>query len=187
MDNTTNTAPPSTSNVNQQQQQQPQPQSQQQPIDTFQQKANNDIARPNLPAPQDLQKMTTDMFSNVANYLKAELSTTVADYNLLVQMNNVTAAKYNDMTTMTKGLTTFMGDLKIKYEEFQPYLEKISEMDKAVTDLERTVNLLDDYTKRLETKIKNIDKTTLLSQQHLQQQQQQQQQQQPQTTTAPPQ
>ncbi|KAF2070081.1 hypothetical protein CYY_008607 [Polysphondylium violaceum] len=148
--------------------------------DTIQQKVNNDILKPNLPVTEDLQHMTGEMFTKVTNYLNGELSTTVADYNLLIQMNNVTAAKYQDMTNQTKGLSLFMSDLKSKYEEFQPYLDKISDLDKNVTDLEKTVLLLDEYTKRLETKIKNIDKSSLLpikeKQQQIQQQQQQQQQ-----------
>ncbi|KYR00965.1 biogenesis of lysosome-related organelles complex-1 [Tieghemostelium lacteum] len=162
------------------QQQQPQ-----QNADVFQQKAEQDILKPTLPIPEDLQKQTTEMFTKVTNYLKGELSTTVSDYNLLIQMNNITSAKYHDMTEVTKGLSLFMGDLKVKYEEFQPYLDKINELDKNLGNLEKTVQLLDEYTKRLENKIKNIDKTALLqmkqqqSQQPQLQQQQQQQQQQP--------
>eukprot|EP01133_Synstelium_polycarpum_P015629 gene15629-18569_t len=130
--------------------------------ESFTTKALNDLVRPNPPQQQDLQCATTEMFTKVSKYLGAELATTVADYNLLTQMNNVTASKYHDMTEITKGLTMFMSDLKIKYEEFQPYLEKINELDKNVGDLEKTVQLIDEYTRRLENKIKNIDKSALL-------------------------
>jgi len=43
-----------------------------------------------------------------------------------------------------------------KDAEFKPYLEKIDEIDASVTELERTVVLLDDYTKRLEKKFKHL-------------------------------
>ncbi|EGG18344.1 biogenesis of lysosome-related organelles complex-1 [Cavenderia fasciculata] len=131
-------------------------------VNEFQQKAQNDIARPQLPVQQDLQASTTEMFTKVSKYLSGELATTLADYNLLVQMNNVTSAKYHDMTEITKGLTLYMNDLKIQYEQFQPYIEKINDLDKNVTDLEKTVQVIDEYTKRLENKFKNIDKTALL-------------------------
>ncbi|EFA77587.1 biogenesis of lysosome-related organelles complex-1 [Heterostelium album PN500] len=130
-------------------------------LDSFQQKAMNDIARPAPQQQQDLQSSTSEMFTKVSKYLGSELSATVADYNLLVQMNSVTASKYKDMTDMTKGLTLYMNDLKLKYEEFLPYLEKIDDLDKNVGDLEKTVQLIDEYTKRLESKIKNIDKSAL--------------------------
>ncbi|GAM20481.1 hypothetical protein SAMD00019534_036560 [Acytostelium subglobosum LB1] len=154
---------------------------------TNQQKAANDIITPNLPPQADLQDATSEMFTKVAKYLSSELSATVADYNLLIQMNDVTSAKYKDMHEITKGLTLYMGDLKQKYEEFMPYLDKIDELDKNVGDLEKTVQLIDEYTKRLETKIKNIDKSALLPikpQQQQQPQQPQQAQQQAATTTA---
>ncbi|KAM9982504.1 hypothetical protein ACTFIZ_007028 [Dictyostelium cf. discoideum] len=131
-------------------------------IDTFSQKASNDIVKPILPVTEDLQNSTKEMFTKVSSYIKSELATTVSDYNLLIQMNNITSSKYQDMTNVTKGLSVFMGDLKIKYEEFQPYFDKINELDKNVTDLEKTVQLLDEYTKRLEQKVKNIDKSSLL-------------------------
>ncbi|KAN0006887.1 hypothetical protein ACTFIU_005080 [Dictyostelium citrinum] len=148
-------------------------------IDTFTQKASNDIVKPILPVTEDLQTSTKEMFTKVSSYIKSELATTVSDYNLLIQMNNITSSKYQDMTNVTKGLSVFMGDLKIKYEEFQPYFDKINELDKNVTDLEKTVQLLDEYTKRLEQKVKNIDKSALLPTKPVQSQPQSQPQQTP--------
>ena len=71
---------------------------------------------------------------------------------------------------MAQNLTTFMTDLQKKCEwkkslfknffdylcnwpyldkEFEPYVQKINQIDTNVTELERTVQLLDEYTKRL--------------------------------------
>ncbi|KAM9989272.1 hypothetical protein ACTFIY_005304 [Dictyostelium cf. discoideum] len=155
-------------------------------IDTFSQKASNDIVKPILPVTEDLQNSTKEMFTKVSSYIKSELATTVSDYNLLIQMNNITSSKYQDMTNVTKGLSVFMGDLKIKYEEFQPYFDKINELDKNVTDLEKTVQLLDEYTKRLEQKVKNIDKSSLLPTKQIQPPQPTPQQQQPQQIPTQP-
>jgi len=109
-----------------------------------------------------LPELTTAMFYNISAYLKGELLATSEDYKLLESMNLLASEKYVEMTDVAKGLTSFMKDLQIKYKDFQPYLEKIDEIDTNVTELEKTVLLLDDYTKRLETKFKNLDKALLL-------------------------
>jgi len=40
--------------------------------------------------------------------------------------------------------------------KFQPYLNKIDEIDSSLGELERTVTLLDDYTLKLENKFKYL-------------------------------
>jgi len=102
------------------------------------------------------------MFANIAAYLKGELTATTNDYKLLATMNSVCTTKYAEMTDVAKGLTSFMKDLQQKYQDFKPYLDQIDEIDANVTELEKTVVLLDDYSKRLEWKFKNIDKALLV-------------------------
>jgi len=81
---------------------------------------------------------------------------TSEDYKLLENMNVVTKEKYGEMTTMAGKLGESMKLLQEKYKTFQPYLEKIDEIDASVTDLEKTVVLLDEYTQRLEEKFKHL-------------------------------
>lgn len=45
---------------------------------------------------------------------------------------------------------------KKKDAEFEPYLKKIEEIDGNVNELEHTVQLLDEYTRRLEEKFKKL-------------------------------
>jgi len=111
--------------------------------------------------PNTLPELTSTMFSNISAYLKGELLATSEDYKLLESMNLAASEKYAEMTDVAKGLTSFMKDLQIKYKDFNPYLEKIDEIDTNVTELEKTVLLLDEYTRRLETKFKNLDKALL--------------------------
>jgi len=101
------------------------------------------------------------MFTNIAAYLKGELTATTNDYKLLANMNSVSSTKYMEMSEVARGLTSFMKDLQQKYEDFKPYLDKIDEIDVNVAELEKTVALLDDYSKRLEWKFKNIDKALM--------------------------
>jgi biogenesis of lysosome-related organelles complex 1 subunit 2 len=103
-----------------------------------------------------LTESTQTMFDNVSKYLQAELQATSEDFKLLETMNNVTREKYKDMTEITKNLTAFMDEMQKKYAEFEPYLKKIDEIDANVNELEHTVQLLDDYTRRLEEKFKKL-------------------------------
>jgi len=96
------------------------------------------------------------MFRNIAAYLKGELTATTNDYKLLANMNAVCSNKYTEMSEVASGLTSFMKDLQQKYQDFKPYLDKIDEIDANVSELEKTVVLLDEYSKRLEWKFKKI-------------------------------
>eukprot|EP00026_Physarum_polycephalum_P019736 Phypoly_transcript_21895.p1 GENE.Phypoly_transcript_21895~~Phypoly_transcript_21895.p1 ORF type:complete len:147 (+),score=37.34 Phypoly_transcript_21895:132-572(+) len=109
----------------------------------------------------NVEQLTHVMFENIANYLKGELTATTNDYKLLASMNAVASSKYSEMSEVARGLTSFMKDLQQKYQDFQPYLDKIEEIDTSVTELEKTVVLLDEYSKRLEWKFKNLDKALL--------------------------
>jgi hypothetical protein len=51
-------------------------------------------------------------------------------------------------------------------QDFQPYLQQIDDIEAGVTDLEQTVMLLDDYTKRLEAKFMYIRQQQLQQRQH---------------------
>eukprot|EP01112_Ceratiomyxa_fruticulosa_P020322 TRINITY_DN688_c0_g2_i1.p1 TRINITY_DN688_c0_g2~~TRINITY_DN688_c0_g2_i1.p1 ORF type:complete len:215 (+),score=67.18 TRINITY_DN688_c0_g2_i1:99-647(+) len=112
--------------------------------------------------PVDLEDASKTLFQNIAAYIKGELLATSEDYKLLENMNTLATEKYKEMTEAAVGLTTFMKALQEKYETFTPYLQQIDDIDKNVSDLEKTVTLLDDYTKRLEAKFKTIDKSLLV-------------------------
>eukprot|EP01102_Stenamoeba_stenopodia_P000196 TRINITY_DN1015_c1_g1_i1.p1 TRINITY_DN1015_c1_g1~~TRINITY_DN1015_c1_g1_i1.p1 ORF type:complete len:183 (-),score=42.83 TRINITY_DN1015_c1_g1_i1:65-550(-) len=106
---------------------------------------------------EQLAKMTRQMFQNVSAYLRAELSATTEEYKLLDDMNKVAISKYQDMSSLAAGLVVFTQTLQAKYGEFQPYLDKLELVEKGLTDLEQTVALLDDYTRKLEAKFKALN------------------------------
>jgi hypothetical protein len=96
-------------------------------------------------------------------------------------MNKTTEEKYAEMTQVTKLLQGYLEQVQKKSnnhisapiffllllvlisfsfasttdQEFQPYLEKINQIDQNVTELEHSVAMLDDYTKRLGEKKAN--------------------------------
>jgi biogenesis of lysosome-related organelles complex 1 subunit 2 len=109
-------------------------------------------------AQEQLIDETKALFNNLSNYLQSELLITSDDYKLLYQMNVLTKEKYVDMTKMTAQLATGMTELQAKYKAFQPYLAKIDEIETSVSELEKTVLALDDYTKKLEAKFQLLQR-----------------------------
>uniref|UniRef100_A0A6B2LQJ2 Biogenesis of lysosome-related organelles complex 1 subunit 2 n=1 Tax=Arcella intermedia TaxID=1963864 RepID=A0A6B2LQJ2_9EUKA len=105
-----------------------------------------------------LVKDTNTLFQNLANYLNNELLVTSEDYKLLHQMNLLTKDKYADMTAMTSQLVASMNELQLKYKSFEPHLNKIDEIEVSVNELEKTVILLNEYTKKLEAKFQYLQR-----------------------------
>eukprot|EP01123_Difflugia_compressa_P006337 TRINITY_DN18533_c0_g1_i1.p1 TRINITY_DN18533_c0_g1~~TRINITY_DN18533_c0_g1_i1.p1 ORF type:complete len:200 (+),score=59.60 TRINITY_DN18533_c0_g1_i1:31-600(+) len=101
---------------------------------------------------------TKTLFNHLANYIQNELLITNEDYKLLHQMNVITKDKYAEMTQMTQQLVVGMTELQTKYKSFQPYLDKIDEIEISVDELEKTVLMLDDYTKKLEAKFQYLQR-----------------------------
>ncbi len=106
---------------------------------------------------------------------------TSSDYKLLEQMNHVTTEKYKAMTDQATDLVLFMEELQKKCTirclhcaqtsaeltlvsahhrtdvSFQPYLQQIDTIEKSVDELERTVMLMDEYTRQLEGKFRLLN------------------------------
>jgi len=112
-----------------------------------------------------LEEKTKEMFENLKVFLNNEFLATTEEYKLLQQMNAVTRDKYLEMTNVASLLTKEMADLQQKYNDFSPYLTKIDEIDASVSELEKAVVLLDDYTKRLEAKFISMKQSSLVSHQ----------------------
>eukprot|EP00824_Muranothrix_gubernata_P014617 TRINITY_DN3029_c0_g1_i1.p1 TRINITY_DN3029_c0_g1~~TRINITY_DN3029_c0_g1_i1.p1 ORF type:complete len:140 (+),score=16.95 TRINITY_DN3029_c0_g1_i1:22-420(+) len=102
---------------------------------------------------------TRTMFQALNKYLRGELNLTLEDYLLLERMNRVATQKYNEMADYAEGLGTFIAIMQAKYDSLRPYLDQIDEIDARVTQLEQVVNLLNDYTKRLEQRFKSLQYT----------------------------
>jgi len=94
------------------------------------------------------------MFIHASEYIQGELLATSQDYKLLEKMNKITTQKYKRMTENASEMAEFMGLLQKKYESFKPYLEQIDEIERSIGELEKTVDMLDAYTTRIEGKFK---------------------------------
>merc|ERR1712110_825269 len=104
-----------------------------------------------------LHDVTQEMFERISAVLLHELSAGTEDYVLLERMNAITTEKYSKMSLSAENLTTFMSQLKEKYQSYRPFLEKIDQIEAGVQSLEDTVMQLDEYSKRLENKYKQLD------------------------------
>ena len=110
------------------------------------------------PHDPQLNHLASLMFSKTSDWIAAELESTTEDYKLLEQMNKVTATKYSDMEQITANINKGMTQLNSKYQELQPYLDQIDQIDQSVSRLEQAAFKLDSYSKRLEAKFKSLEK-----------------------------
>ena len=70
----------------------------------------------------------------------------------------VTATKYSDMEQITANISKGMNQLNGKYQDLQPFLDQIDQIDQSVARLEQAAFKLDSYSKRLETKFQSLEK-----------------------------
>ncbi|CAH1794528.1 unnamed protein product [Owenia fusiformis] len=110
------------------------------------------------PVPPSVTEQCRDMFHKTSEYLRGELSATSEDYKLLEQMNRATLMKYAESKQIAANVATAMNDLNEKYKGLQPYLEQIDQIEDNVANLEQAAYRLDAYSKRLESKFKQLEK-----------------------------
>lgn len=114
------------------------------------------------PKEQDVQAAAERMFGSISEYLQAELKASGNEYDTLLAMNQTVADQYLDMAETGSNMVKFVEALQAKYEELQPCLDQIDEIDVSVTALEQAVGMMDAYTKRLEAKFKKLDRAQML-------------------------
>ncbi|KAL3282291.1 hypothetical protein HHI36_005479 [Cryptolaemus montrouzieri] len=110
------------------------------------------------PHDPNLSRLATSMFNKTAEYLYGELTSSLDDYRLIEEMNQVTTAKYNDMKHIAANVSKSLVELNAKYESVIPLLEQIDQLEDSVTKLEQAAFKLDAYSKRLEAKFKTLEK-----------------------------
>lgn len=110
------------------------------------------------PHDPQLNHLATVMFNKSADWITGELGATVEDYQLIEKMNKVTTTKYSDMVQIAANIAKGMSQLNEKYQELQPYLDQIDQIDESVSRLEQAAFKLDNYSKKLEAKFKSLEK-----------------------------
>lgn len=104
------------------------------------------------------KEMAMDMFQKITEYLNGELAITSEEYQLLLRLNQMTMAKYSDMTALASRLNVVSNKLNEKFLSLQPYCDQIDQVESSVSALEQTAYRLDAYCKKLEAKFKEVEK-----------------------------
>eukprot|EP00008_Paramoeba_atlantica_P007007 CAMPEP_0201489110 /NCGR_PEP_ID=MMETSP0151_2-20130828/21029_1 /ASSEMBLY_ACC=CAM_ASM_000257 /TAXON_ID=200890 /ORGANISM="Paramoeba atlantica, Strain 621/1 / CCAP 1560/9" /LENGTH=128 /DNA_ID=CAMNT_0047874591 /DNA_START=6 /DNA_END=392 /DNA_ORIENTATION=- len=109
--------------------------------------------------PEKLRELSSKVFENVGDYLNAEFTACSEDFKLLEDMNRVSTEKYAKMADKAVLLGKEMDLIQKKYEEMKPYLQQIDEIDAAVDELQTTVEALDIYTQRLDSRLRDVSQS----------------------------
>mmetsp|Transcript_60327 Transcript_60327/g.142142 ORF Transcript_60327/g.142142 Transcript_60327/m.142142 type:complete len:127 (-) Transcript_60327:119-499(-) len=105
---------------------------------------------------ETLSKASAVMFEKVSKHLQGELYASTEDYTLLEKMNEVTTAKFKELTEQAATINQDMSKLREESSELVPALDQIDVLETSVEELVNTATLLDDYAKKLEGKYKEI-------------------------------
>lgn len=108
--------------------------------------------------PDDVVQLCKETFKKTADYLHGELEGTIEDYKLLENMNRITINKYTEMKSTANEIAERLQTLNDKYKQLQPYLDQIDQIEESVNHLEQAAYKLDNYSKRLEARFKNLER-----------------------------
>mmetsp|Transcript_20960 Transcript_20960/g.69940 ORF Transcript_20960/g.69940 Transcript_20960/m.69940 type:complete len:95 (-) Transcript_20960:1034-1318(-) len=78
------------------------------------------------------------------------------EYNLLDKMQTTTEAKMKELVSATSNINENLETLEKKKKELNPLLDQITDLETSVDELLNTAQLLDDYSKKIESKYKEI-------------------------------
>jgi hypothetical protein len=107
-------------------------------------------------APEGASHAAARLFSSGAAALRGELSLLNGEYALLRHMNDAAATNYAHLADVASGLTVFADALAAKDASLAPYLQMIDAIDTQVGELEAVVSTLDNYTRRLEARVRAL-------------------------------
>ena len=108
--------------------------------------------------PADVVQLCRETFKKTAEYLHGELEGTIEDYKLLENMNRITINKYTEMKSTADSIVVNLQTLNDKYKQLQPFLDQIDQIEESVSTLEQAAYKLDNYSKRLEARFRNLEK-----------------------------
>ncbi|KAE9546223.1 hypothetical protein FO519_010565, partial [Halicephalobus sp. NKZ332] len=107
--------------------------------------ANVDCPMSPLSATDEVRKLSDNVYDKVSTFVMGQVSSTVADYKLIEDMNNATAQRYSDMKQVASTISGRLTELEEKYENLRPYLQQVDEIEAASKRLEAVVNNFEPY------------------------------------------
>ncbi|CAK5073148.1 unnamed protein product [Meloidogyne enterolobii] len=104
----------------------------------------------------EIKRLAKQCSNKVNEYIQGQIQSSIDDYKLLEQMNDVTAQRYKDMQHVAETVGGRIAQLQQKYEDLKPFLDQINEIDEASKRMDQAVTMLDNYLAVLETKIRKL-------------------------------
>eukprot|EP00743_Colponemidia_sp_Colp-15_P010727 GILK01011851.1.p1 GENE.GILK01011851.1~~GILK01011851.1.p1 ORF type:complete len:107 (+),score=17.09 GILK01011851.1:45-365(+) len=102
---------------------------------------------------EDKTRHLVDQFSQL---LQLDVKASTEELETLEKMNNVITERYMQMTGAVSEINDNMSRAKQVYKDLTPYLQQIDELDSNLNALEQVVQLLDEVTRRLEIKTREV-------------------------------
>ena len=115
-------------------------------VDNSQNSINNQI----------LDELSKEMIKTAGDYIQTEIDYCVSDYKVLERMNKMVTEKYKNLDKNSANITSEMNKLNEAYASLLPLLSQIDDVEKCITELEKSANKLDIYSKKLESKYKQF-------------------------------
>eukprot|EP00301_Raphidiophrys_heterophryoidea_P021606 c5985_g1_i2.p1 GENE.c5985_g1_i2~~c5985_g1_i2.p1 ORF type:complete len:127 (+),score=35.47 c5985_g1_i2:28-381(+) len=104
----------------------------------------------------DPHTSTTELFGTLCKIVETETDIALEDYKALEEMNSLASTRFSDMRRQAVDVKESFTTLRAKHNHLQRYLDEIDTLDTNVQELEKLTKHLDDYTKQLESKFKNL-------------------------------
>ena len=108
------------------------------------------------PEQEALDELSSTMLNSTGEYIKSEIDICIADYNTLEKMNRTVADKYQNLADISGNINVEMNKLNDTYCSLQAMLVQIDDLEGCIGQLEKSASKLDDYSKRLEHRYKQI-------------------------------
>ncbi|OWR50444.1 biogenesis of lysosome-related organelles complex 1 subunit 2 [Danaus plexippus] len=105
-----------------------------------------------------ISRLATHLFKKTNDYLQGEMSAGQDHYNLLEEINRLTITKYTDLRNLTVNLSKTLSEYNEMYNILiKPLLLQIDDIDAQVSQFEINAYRLDNYTKQLKARFKELE------------------------------
>ncbi|CAH2035652.1 unnamed protein product, partial [Iphiclides podalirius] len=105
-----------------------------------------------------LSRLATQLFRRTNEYLQGEMAVGQEHYVLLEEINRMVITKYADLRSLAMNLSKTLNEYNEMHTDLiKPLLMQIDQIDAQVSQVEVNAYLLDNYTKLLKARFKELE------------------------------
>ncbi|XP_045458060.1 biogenesis of lysosome-related organelles complex 1 subunit 2 [Melitaea cinxia] len=105
-----------------------------------------------------ISRLATQLFKKTNDYLQGEMAAGQDHYNLLEEINRLAITKYTDLKNLTVNLSKTLNEYNEMFNsQIKPLLLQIDQIDAQVSQFEANAYRLDNYTKQLKARFKELE------------------------------